>query len=524
MHDLVLRGGRVLDGTGTPAVPADVAVDGGWITTVGRVDTPARRVLDAASAVVAPGFIDLHSHADYTVFGAPEAATQASQGVTTLVTGNCGFSPFPVVPEHSAALRRHAALGGTDLPWTWRTTGEFLAEVDRLPLGVNIACLVGHGALRIGVMGSADAPAGPAELARMRELLREALADGAVGLSSGLIYAPGSFARPGELVELCREVADAGKLYTSHIRDEGDGLLGAVAEALETAASAGARLEISHLKAIGPANWGNVARALERIETAARTLDVAADVYPYAASSTTLTSRLPGWALAGGVPELLRRLTDPATRKEIAADLDTRVGRTFLPEGVVIAALPDGPYAGFVGRSVADLAAHLGVGTGAAVCAVLREHEGRVAIINHAMDERDVRAALTHPLTAVASDGHVLAARPAGEKPHPRSFGTFTRVLGHYARDEGVLGLAEAVRKMTSLPAARLGWTHRGVLRSGAVADICVFDPALVRDHATYADPCRLSSGVRHTLLAGEPVLADGEQTDLRPGRVLRTS
>jgi N-acyl-D-amino-acid deacylase len=523
VHELVIKGGVVVDGTGVAPVTADVAITDGRITQVGRVaSASARRVLNVDGAVVSPGFIDLHSHADYSVFGAPEAVSQTHQGVTTLVTGNCGFSPFPVVPEHAEEIRGNRALGGDGLTWEWQTAGEFMDAVDRLPLGVNIACLVGHGALRIAAMGSERRPASCTELDRMRALLRQSIADGVVGLSSGLIYAPGSFAPAEELVELCGEVAARGLLYSTHMRDEGDGLLAAVDEAIATARTAGARLQISHLKAIGPANWGAVHQALDAIEAAAADgVDVAVDQYPYTASSTTLTSRLPGWALDGGVAELVRRLDDPSTAERIAAEVAERVGRTFLPEGVVVADTPEGPYSGFVGRSIADIATEWDVDPARAVVELLRGQRGVVAIVNHAMAEDDVRAVLRHPRVAVASDGHVLAAQGT-EMPHPRSFGTYARVLGHYTREHGVLDLPEAIRKMTALPAARLGWNDRGLLRVGAVADVCVFDPEAVTDRATFERPWQLATGVVHTVLAGELALADGRPTDTRSGRVLR--
>ncbi len=523
MYALLLRGGTLLDGTGKPEVVADVAIDDdGTIAEVGRIaDQQARRVLDVSGAVVCPGFIDLHSHADYSVFGAPTALTQVYQGVTTLITGNCGFSPFPLSDEHLEEGHAHKVFGG-ELPWNWRSAGEFMDAVDALPLGVNIGCLVGHGALRIAAMGSDERAATAAEQDRMRQLLRQSADDGVVGMSSGLIYAPGAFGSSDELVELCTEVARHGLLYSTHMRNEGDQLLAAMAEAVDTAGKSAVRLEISHLKAIGPANWGDTAQAITAIEAArASGVDVTTDVYPYTASSTTLTARLPNWAMDGGTEQLLRRLADPAAAERLATDLAGRTGSSILPDRVIIADTGPGPYRQDVGLSLADIAERLQLDPAHAIVELLRGQQAAVSIINHGMCDDDLEAVLRYPLAAVASDGAVLAAT-GDSRPHPRSFGSFTRVLGRYVRDRALLDLPTAVHKMTGLPASRLGWRNRGLLTVGAVADLCVFDPATVHDRSTYDQPWQLSTGVLHTLIAGLPILENGQHTDLRPGRVIR--
>ncbi len=521
-YDLVLRGGSVLDGTGSPAQTADVAVADGRIVAVGRADGPAVRTIDVSGAVVCPGFIDLHSHGDFSVLTAPDAVTQVTQGVTTLVTGNCGFSPFPIVPEHAEELRSYGSFIGSGFAWDWSTAGEFAARVEALPLGVNLALQVGHGSIRIGGMGPEDRPPTEVELDRMRVLVRQAAADGVVGFTSGLIYAPGMFATTAELVALAREAAAGGLIYSTHMRDEGEELLAAIEEALTIARSAGIRLEISHLKSSGVANWGKVGPALSAIAEARRAgVDVQADQYPYTASSTTLTSFLPGWAMDGGVPALLRRLASPGTVDRLAAELNARNGVSFWPERIVIVHTPDGPYAGRVGQNVAAVSAELGLDVGHGVAELLAKQRGQIGIIHHSMAEDDVRLVMSTPYVSVASDGHVLGC-PGDGQPHPRSLGTFVRVLGRYARELGVLSLPDAVRKMTSLPAGRLGWTDRGVLRRGAVADIAVFDPSTVVDNATFADPWQLASGVEYTLLAGTPVLDDGAPTGVGAGRVVR--
>jgi N-acyl-D-amino-acid deacylase len=524
-HDILLRGGTLIDGTGASGRTADVLVSDGRIADVGAagagsLDVDASEVVDIPGAVVCPGFIDLHSHADFTVFGAPEAVTQVTQGVTTLVTGNCGFSPFPVVPDHADELRAHGRFIDDGLTWEWSTAGEYAAAVGRLPLGVNLALQVGHGALRIAAMGGADRAPTTAELDRMRALVAEC-ADHVVGFSTGLIYAPGTYADTAELVAIATRAAAEGLLYSTHMRDEGAGLLKAVNEALTISRQSGVRLEISHLKASGPAFWGDVADALDLIEAArAEGVDVGADQYPYPASSTTLTSWLPGWALDGGPAAMLERLEDPDQAEHIARDIGADVGRSFHPDRIVVADTPDGPYQRFVGQTIDVAAAELGLDAAHAAVELLRGQRGLLGVVNHSMSEDDVRLVLRDPAVAVASDGHVLGC-PGRGRPHPRGLGTFTRVLGHYVRDERVLELPLAVRTMTGLPAARLGWTDRGVVRPGAVADLAVFDPGTVTDRASFDDPWQLSTGVLHTLVGGTRVLRDGEPTGTPAGRVI---
>jgi N-acyl-D-amino-acid deacylase len=519
VSDLIITGATVLDGTGAPPRTGDVGITAGRIDAVPSPEG-ARRI-DADGLVVCPGFIDLHSHADFSITGHPGADTAITQGVTTLVTGNCGWSPFPI--GDLEALRAASAFLEGELDWTWDDAAGYADAVDASRPAVNLALQVGHSALRLAVLGGAERAPEPAELERMGALLAEAAAQGAWGFSTGLIYAPGAYAGTDEVTELARVAAAHGLLYSTHMRNEADALLDAVREAVATARTTGVRLEISHLKAMGRSNHGAVAEALRIIDEArADGVDVTCDVYPYTASSTTLTSRLPAWALDGGVARLLERLAEGPTRERVASGLRDRMARDVDPEGVVLADLPPGPFSAARGRSIADVARELGTDPAEAALQVLAAHDGAVSVVNHAMAADDVRTVLQHPATSVASDGWVL--RPEGHgRPHPRSFGTFTRVLGPYVRG-GDLTLAAAVHKMTGLPAARLGMADRGVLRPGAVADVAVLDPATVTDRSTFDEPWQLSAGVRHVLVAGEPVLADGAPTGARPGGVLRRS
>lgn len=520
MHDLVISGGTVLDGTGAAGTLADVAIDGGRVTTVGPGPLRGRRVVDATGLVVTPGFVDLHSHADFTLPTSPGAVTQLAQGVTTLVGGNCGLSPFPVTDRNrgTGVFAGHdpAAFGGD-----WTDADGYAAMVDATRPGVNLALQVGHNRVRSAVLGDDDRAPTAGELAEMRTHVARSAAGGVAGFSTGLIYPPGLFARTDEVVALVREAAAHGLLYSTHVRNETDRVIEAVTEAIDTARAAGARLQVSHLKSMGPANHGLARVALDLVTAAhADGLDVACDVYPYTASSTSLASRLPAWALDGGAPAVLRRLADPDERARIVAGLHERFGRDIDPAGVVLAELGPGPFAAHVGQSLTEIGAALGLDPAEVVPRVLAGH-GDVAIVNHAMAEEDVRAVLSSPLSAVASDGWILDAQGSGH-PHPRSFGTFARVLGRYVRDDGVLTLAEAVRKSTSLPAARAGLAGRGALTAGAAADVVVLDAATVTDRSTFADPWRLADGVHTVLVNGDLAVVDGEITGARNGRVLR--
>ena len=524
-----IRGGLIADGTGAPLVRKDVLVADGRVVRISPpVARPSRvaRVIDAGGHIVCPGFIDLHSHADYTVERDAAATGQLAQGVTTIVTGNCGWSPFPVADL--SVLREWSAFLGGNASYEWRDASGFADRVDSVSPAVHLLPLVGHSPVRIAVLGGDRRHASVAELHDMRELVVRMIKQGAWGLSTGLIYAPGSFSETAEVAELVLTAAEQGALYATHMRDETGRVLEAVDEAIaaaEGARSAGfsPRLQISHVKAMGPANHGTVAALLARIaEARARGLDVAADVYPYTASGTTLLSRLPHWALDGGLDELKVRLAHEATRSRIRAELAARFERgDFDPAGIVLNSLSPGRFSQAHGSSLLSVAGELNVSPAEAALTILAAHDGAVGIINHAMSEADVRAAIAHPLVAIASDGGPLVPRDTGTT-HPRAFGTFPRVFARDVREQGIISLEEAVRKCTSLPAQRLGLRDRGVLREGAVADITVFDPAGIVDVADFSHPWRLSQGVRSVLVNGRIAWDEGRPTGVRAGGALR--
>ncbi len=524
--DLLIAGGRVLDGTGGAAFEAEVAVAEGRIAAVapGLAGT-ATRVIRAEGLVVCPGFIDLHSHSDYALLADAQGASKVLQGVTTEVIGNCGFSAAPSAPTVLDML-----YGADTHRGEWPSVSTYVSRLRRDGLGLNLALLVGHSTLRSRVMGLARRAPTAAELDRMRGLLGEALADGAFGLSSGLIYAPGSFAEAEELVALASVVGRQGGFYATHLRDEGDRLVEAVDEALELGERAGVPVQLSHHKAKGEANWGKVEVTLARVEAArARGLDVTLDQYPYTATGTVLRALLPGWAHEGGEEETRARLADPEARRRLVAELTSgRVHGMSQPDGPevwerILISLCRGDHS-LEGRSIWSLAQAAGRPPAEVVLDVLLRGGLDTGMVVFCMSEDDLERVLRYPLTMVASDGEALPVRdPRGlGKPHPRAFGTFPRVLGRYVRERRVVALEDAVRKMTSLPARRLGLRDRGVIAEGAWADLVVFDPAGIADTATYEEPCRAPVGIAHVLVNGTPVVAEGRLLDSRPGRVLR--
>jgi N-acyl-D-amino-acid deacylase len=490
--DLVIAGGLLVDGTGAPARRADVAVEDGRIAAVGHVGRRgARRIVEADGLVVAPGFVDIHTHTDFTLPVFPRATALVRQGVTTNLAGNCGFSPFPVAAAHADALRDYTAFFDAGLSWSWSDLDGYRSCLESRPLALNVGMLVGHGALRVAAQGFAATAPEPATLDRMLHLLRQALTDGAFGLSLGLTYAPGRFAERRELLTLATALAPFDALLTAHVRSEAEDVASAVAEAVELARAARVPLQVSHLKAMGRPARGAVHACLEHLARArAEGLDVAADVYPYCAASTTLAIYAPAWAIEGGSATLRRRLDDDELRQRIRSDVASGAsGRAFEPDTIRLGAVREGPWREAVGRTLADIAAERGEAPVDTMLDILACDPGGTKIVVTAMSEEDVVAVLRDPHTAVASDGWTLDPSASG-RPHPRSFGTFPRVLGRYVRERGVLGIEAAVHKSTRLPAARMGLRDRGLVRPGWVADLVLFDRETVADAATFDHPC----------------------------------
>jgi N-acyl-D-amino-acid deacylase len=526
--DLVITGGLVLDGTGTPAVPADLGVAGGRIVEVGRLaGVRATRTIHAGGQIVCPGFIDMHAHDDFNLPVNPLASEKTRQGVTTLVTGNCGLSPAPLGREHRQAVLDAVDTLDSGLDYDWPTFGAFL---DRMPpLGLNAAALVGHGTVRTAVMGEEVRAPRPDELARMAALVEEAMTAGAFGLSTGLFGPPSGYAETDEVVALARVAARHGGGYHTHMRDEGVRIAEAVREALEIGERAGCAVQISHLKISSLDRWGRAPDLLAMIGAArSRGLRVACDQYPYHASSGGLRHHLPAWVHAGGLPALLGRLRDPDSRARLRYDLVEGMAkagvsmRFYRWDLTRVSESPTRPD--YAGLTLAEIGTREGRAPVDALLDLLLADGGRTGGIYFHIDEGDVRTIMRDPHVGVGSDGLYTGrpGAPARGRPHPRHFGTFPRVLGRYARDEGVLALPEAVRKMTSLSADVLGLADRGRIREGAAADLVVFDPATVADRATFEAPREPPAGIAAVVVNGVPVVLDGEPTGATPGRVLR--
>jgi N-acyl-D-amino-acid deacylase len=535
--DLLLAGGTVVDGTGEPGRAADVAVEAGRITALGDLaGLRAAQVLDVSGLVVAPGFIDAHGHSDIAVLSSPGVPSKLHQGVTTEVMGNCGLGVAPVGPDTDpAAVRSLLSIVDVDpgVAWGWRSMAGYLDTVQARSPAMNVTALAGHLAIRASCVGFDDRPATAAELDAMQRLAGQALAEGAAGLSTGLMYPPNAYARADELEALGRVVARHQAVFTFHLRDYGDRLLEAVAEALAVAERCGCRVQLSHLTVVGRRNWGTPARALEAVSAAAeRGADVGLDIYPYLAGSTNLTQLLPRWALEGGTGPMLGRLADPAARQRIRDEIerhrlqdwsDILLASGDFPGGDFPGGdFPEGGYA--AGDSVAGLAAAHGRPPAEMLLDLVTASRGTAVIVAFGRSEDDLREVLTHPLTMIGSDG--LGLDPAGPsgagQPHPRSYGCYPRLLGTYVRDQRVLTLEAAVHKSTLQVARRFAIPGRGLVARGSVADLVVFDPARIEDRATYEDPHQLAAGVAAVIVGGQMVLRDGQPTGQAPGVVLR--
>jgi len=526
MDDLVIRGGEVLDGTGSTAVRADVAIrDGGIVSIAAPYAGAARRTIDARGLVVAPGFIDIKTHSDFTLPYAPGAESKVCQGVTTEVIGHCGFSVAPALPGRAALLQEYLAGFA---PWIEVRETSFAEYMGRFPAtAVNVIMQVGHNTLRLMTVGLDDRPPADDERAAMGRLLDEGLAAGAIGLSSGLFTAPGSFARPDELHGLLAVVRRHGGTYATHVRDEAGGVFEAVREAIAAAEATGVHVQIVHLKLSGVDNWGRAGELLAEIDAArARGVRVDCDAYPYTFAANPLRNLLPLWVQEGGLPAILGRLGDPGVRRRIAREIEERGLTSFgrVPSWDAVTIGTSRTRSRDAGRSLAELARTAGVAPIDLIHDLLAADEGATYVTVSSIDEADVRELLRSPAVLVGSDGRSVARDSvAGQgRPHPRFYGTFPRVLGHYARDLGLLSLPEAVFKMTGGPARVLGLCDRGLLREGYRADVTVFDPATIIDRSTLEEPHQYPAGIATTIVNGMVVVDDGRPTGARPGRVLR--
>ncbi len=528
MSSFLIRGALVIDGSNREPFREDIAVENGTIIEVSpSIQGGGKTVIEADGLVAAPGFIDIHSHTDLTIFKHPLAESKAFQGVTTEVIGNCGIGAFPVSEERRAALTDYLKMHDFYSPsdgLAWKDFTQYADQLDRIGVGINLAPLVAHGALRIAVLGAEDRIPSAKELEKMKTLLINSFEQGAWGLSTGLIYPPGSFAKTEELVTLANIVADYGALYASHIRGEGDTLMEALEEAIRIGQRSAARVEVSHLKAMGKDNWGRGKEALLRLEKAREDgVDIGADQYPYEATSTSLTALVPPWAQAGGVNEFLKRLASPETSKRLQAEILVEMNRRGGPDRIVIAEIGSARNMDLSGKKIGQIAELWQCAPEIAVMRLLLEEKAAVGAIYFSLSDEDVAAILSSDHVSVGSDGMGMNAKEdLGTSTHPRSYGTFPRILGVYVREKGSLSLGKAIHKMTGLAAARLGFKNRGLIKPGFAADLVLFDPLTIQDRSTFDHPHQYATGVVYTWVNGCPTVQDGILTGNTRGRVLR--
>jgi len=526
MFDLVVKNGRIVDGTGSPWFRADVAIEGGVIAEVGG-NLKGEKTIDASDLVVSPGWIDIHMHADHTILGNTRLESYIHQGITTATMGNCGLSMYPL-HKHRDELIAYLKpfTSGLRLGWDWDTMDDFIKRVEAVGPGINLTPFVGHGSIRINAMGFDDRPPTDAELRGMKGLLREALGQGAFGMSTGLGYPPGTFTKEDELVELGAVLNEYGGLYSTHMRGGVENL----ADTIRLGHRAGLPIQISHLGSSCASNpelnkrhGETTLRALD--EARLKGLDITADIYPYTAGSSLLSQVIPDWAQEGGVKKMLGRLRDPEVRESIRGEFEGAAGRKGRDlNKVYVTYVKSAANKCFEGMSVAEIAKARGANGVDALCDLLIEEEAEAMNITFWGEQEDVDTLVKHPAVMPCSDGWAHA--PYGElgqgKPHPRCYGAFPRYLHTYTVEKGFFTLEEAIRRMTSMPAARLGLQDRGIIKSGMAADLTVFDPARVKDTGTFEDPHCYPEGIPFVIVNGRIVIEKGEHTGVLSGKILR--
>jgi dihydroorotase/N-acyl-D-amino-acid deacylase len=528
-YDLLIINGHILDGSGSPWFEGSVAIKDGRIAAVGRLPrATARRVIDAQGLTVAPGFIDLHSHSDFTLLVDGKGESKIRQGVTTEILGeseSAGPILGPAVPEFDTEMTRYG------LTRDWKTLGEYFARLERQGTSVNIASYVGSGQVRMDVMGNVDRPPTAAEMEKMKDLVDQAMREGALGLASGLIYPPNSFATTDELIELAKVAARYGGIYTTHIRGEGQHWKRAIDEAIEIGEKAHLPVHVLHFKIDGQANWGQMAQQIREVQAARdRGVDITVNQYPYIASMTGLEMCLPPKYLEGTSGEVVTRLKNPKVRAEIRQAIANglpgweanQVKSVGGWHGVLVASLQKPENKQYEGKRMDEVAKEMGKDPLDALCDLLISEGGSAEAVYFSMSEADVELAMKQPWLGVGSDGvAVSTAMTFIGKPHPRFYGTFPRVLGVYVREKEVLTLPDAIRKMTSFAAQITGLTDRGLLRPGMAADITIFDPKTVSDKATFENPLQYPIGIPWVIVNGVVVIDQGQHTGAKPGRVL---
>ncbi len=514
--DVIIRGGQIADGLGAPLYTADLGLSGGMIRSIGELrGALARLEIDARQMIVAPGFVDIHSHTDEALLRNPRAESKIRQGVTLDVGGNCSDAPFPAKREGVESIGSAADCTGLR---------DFVGTAVNGRFALNAALFAGQGTIRELVLGMEARPPDARELSLMQDLVREAMEQGAVGLSTGLEYHPSGFASADEITALCRVVAEHRGVYATHMRSEDEKLVEAVSEALAVARASGVSLQISHLKVAGKPNWHKIDAVIDLIEKArGEGLDVHCDRYPYLAYSTGLSIFLPGWAQEGGREALVGRLQDPAVRSRMKRETLEKVEANGDWETVMISNARREENRRYIGRRVDELAREAGADPYDFACDLLISEGGGVSIVGFGMSEANTDRIISLPYVMIGSDGRAMSAEEArrGGQPHPRSFGTFPRAIREYVLEKKLLPMHEMIRKMTSMPADKLGFKDRGRLREDCRADVVVFDPETIADKATYVEPWQYPEGIVNVLVGGVPVISNGSQTEALPGTFL---
>jgi N-acyl-D-amino-acid deacylase len=517
-YDVIIRGGTVYDGSGGSPIKADVGIQGDRIVAIGNLkNAKARTVIDARGLAVAPGFINMLSWSVNTLIADGNSQSEIRQGVTLEIFGE-GSSPGPLNDE----MKKRAMAGQGDFKFDlpWNTLAEYLIYMEKRGVAPNVASFIGAGTIRTYVVGLEDKKATPEQLREMRELVRREMEAGALGIGSSLIYAPDTYASTEELIELCKEAAKYQGKYISHMRNEGDGLIEAVEELLRISREARIPAEIYHLKASIERNWPKMDRVIAMVNEARRKgLKITADMYPYTASSNSLDSRIPAWAHSGGDAAMYKRLEDPATRKKISDELHQRgsMARTLL------VGLRPAKLKPLIGKTLGEVAAARGKDEVETMLDLIMEARSRIQVVTFTMSEDNIKKEMRQPWVSFGSDASSMAAEGIflESSTHPRAYGNFARVLGKYVREEKVISLAEAIRRLSGLPATNLGLDRRGFLKKDYFADVVVFDPNTIADKATYDNPHQYAVGMKHVFVNGVQVLKDGEHTGAKPGRAL---
>jgi len=529
-YDLIIRHGHIIDGTGSPWYSGDVAIQNGRIAVIGQLaEASAEQVIDAKGLVVAPGFIDMLGQSELSILVDPHLPSKIFQGITTEITGE-GNS---VAPLNDAMVKAdRAEYDHFHITPDWRTFRQYFSRLEKLGLGINVASYAGATSIRRVVLGDDNRAPSPNELERMKALVRESMRDGAVGLSTALQYAPAPYASTEELIALAAEASKMGGIYATHMRSEGDAIIPAIDEVIRIAREAQIPAEIWHLKAAGKNNWGRMPEIVAHIEKARQSgVDITADTYAYTAWANSFSAFIPPWAHDGGDAKLIDRLKDPAMRARIRKEMETPSAQWDNewqeipgPEAILVSVVHNPQLSELQGKTIADIAKLSNKDPIDTIFDLLIADEAFTSVAVFGMSEPDVSLALQQPWVSIDNDAH--GAGPDGllgkEHPHPRAYGTFPRILGKYVREEEKLSLEDAIRKFSALPAQRMRLVDRGVLKKGMWADIVIFDPATIRDRATFENPNQLSEGMQYVLVNGVPVIDNGKQTESLPGRVLR--